>query len=91
MNKDLYISVIFQGIRDAVSMDEKIVYKAFDWFGTNDFINVCQIAGLDHISLRESFLKLRSSYNPKQTSEDMISAIRGTVWQKQSGKELVLN
>ena len=33
MNKDLYISVIFQGIRDAVSNDEKTVYKAFDWFG----------------------------------------------------------
>ena len=49
------------------------------------------MAGLDHISLRESFLKLRSSDNPKQTSEDMISAIRGTVWQKQSGKDLVLN
>ena len=82
MNKDLYISVIFQGIRDAVSNDEKTVYKAFDWFGSNDFINICQVAGLDHISLRESFLKLRSSENPKKTSEDMISAIRGSVWQK---------
>jgi len=91
MNKELYISVIFQGIRDAVSTNEKKMYKAYDWFGSNDFELACQNAGLDCGILRQSLLSLPSSKNPKKTSEDMISAIRGLVWQKESKDGLVLN
>jgi hypothetical protein len=91
MNKELYISVIFQGIRDAASKNERLVYKAFDWFGSTDFEIVCQKAELNHKSLRKSLLGLLSSDNPKQTAEDMISAIRGTFWQKESKASLVLN
>jgi hypothetical protein len=82
MNIDLYNSVIVQGIRDAVSTNERKMYKAYDWFGSNDFELVCQKAELNCKNLRSSLLSLHSSENPKKTSEDMISAIRGSVWQK---------
>ena len=41
MNSELYLSVIYQSIRDAVSNDSKKVYESYDWFGSEDFDEIC--------------------------------------------------
>ena len=52
MNKKLCIQVIIQAIRDSASKDEKKVYKAFDWFGSSDFDEICKQANLNSLRLR---------------------------------------
>ena len=83
MNKKLCIQVIIQAIRDSASNDEKKVYKAFDWFGSVDFEEICLQANLNPQHLRESLLKLINSKDRKKISEDIISAINGMAWQRE--------
>jgi|TARA_R100001510_G_C7572816_1_gene148620 hypothetical protein len=83
MNQKLYMQVIIQAIRDSASSDEKKVYKAFDWFGSVDFEEICLQANLNPQHLRESLLKLINSKDRKKISEDIISAINGMAWQRE--------
>tara|TARA_R100000541_G_scaffold59137_1_gene72000 strand:- start:669 stop:956 length:288 start_codon:yes stop_codon:yes gene_type:complete len=87
MNSELYLSVIYQSIRDAVSSDSKKVYKAYDWFGSEDFDEICELANVNANSLRKSLLHLRGSESPKETADNMISSIRAMVWSKKVGEE----
>ena len=93
MNNELYLSVIYQGIRDAVSNDEKKVHKAYDWFSSKDFEKICELAGINPDPLRHAFLSIRNEKNPKDTADNMISSIRALAWQKESilSKEVVKN
>jgi len=83
MNQKLYMQVIIQAIRDSASSDEKKDYKAFDWFGSVDFEEICLQANLNPQHLRESLLKLINSKDRKKISEDIISAINGMAWQRE--------
>ena len=83
MNQKLYMQVIIQAIRDSASSDDKKVYKAFDWFGSVDFEEICFQANLNPQHLRESLLKLINSKDRKKISEDIISAINGMAWQRE--------
>lgn len=83
MNQKLYMQVIIQAIRDSASSDDKKVYKAFDWFGSVDFEEICLQANLNPQHLRESLLKLINSKDRKKISEDIISAINGMAWQRE--------
>jgi len=83
MNQKLYMQVIIQAIRDSASSDEKKVYKAFNWFGSVDFEEICLQANLNPQHLRESLLKLINSKDRKKISEDIISAINGMAWQRE--------
>ena len=83
MNKKLCIQVIIQAIRDSASKDEKKVYKAFDWFGSSDFDEICKQANVNPQHLRESLSSLITSEDRKKISEDIISAINGMVWQRE--------
>ena len=83
MNQKLYMQIIIQAIRDSASSDEKKVYKAFDWFGSVDFEEICLQANLNPQHLRESLLKLINSKDRKKISEDIISAINGMAWQRE--------
>ena len=65
MNQKLYMQVIIQAIRDSASSDDKKVYKAFDWFGSVDFEEICLQANLNPQHLRESLLKLINSKDRK--------------------------
>jgi|TARA_R100001443_G_scaffold30249_5_gene43854 hypothetical protein len=87
MNSELYLSVIYQSIRDAVSNDSKKVYESYDWFGSEDFDEICELANVNANSLRKSLLHLRGSENPKETADNMISSIRGMMWNKKVGEE----
>ena len=77
------MQVIIQAIRDSASSDEKKVYKAFNWFGSVDFEEICLQANLNPQHLRESLLKLINSKDRKKISEDIISAINGMAWQRE--------
>ena len=83
MKHELYMQAIIEAIRDSASKDEKKVYKAFDWFGSSDFDEICKQANLNPQHLRESLLKLINSKDRKKISEDIISAINGMVWQRE--------
>ena len=83
MNQKIYMQVIIQAIRDLASSDDKKVYKAFDWFSSVDFEEICLQANLNPQHLRESLLKLINSKDRKKISEDIISAINGMAWQRE--------
>ena len=48
---------------------------------------ICELANVNANSLRKSLLHLRGSENPKETADNMISSIRGMMWNKKVGEE----
>ena len=82
MNKNICYQIILQAIRDTASIDVKKVAKAYEWFGTNDFVEICESADLNPHHLRESLIKIINSKNKKKVSEDIISVINSLSWQK---------
>ena len=82
-SKEIYLSVIIQAIRDCASKDNKKYKDAVLWIASKDFIDVCDIVGIQPTSIRQSLIGLLNSRNKKELSEDIISSISATVWQRE--------
>jgi hypothetical protein len=82
-SKEIYLSVIIQAIRDCASKDKKKYKDAVLWVASKDFIDVCDIVGIQPTSIRQSLIGLLNSRNKKELSEDIISSISATVWQRE--------
>jgi hypothetical protein len=82
--KEIYLSVIIQAIRDIASSDKKKYKDGIDWIVSKEFIDVCGIVGIQPHAIRQSLLGLLNTSNKKQLSEDIISSISATVWQREN-------
>ena len=52
-----------------------------------EFIEVCSIVGIQPYTIRQSLLGLLNTNNKKKLSEDIISSISATVWQRENLNE----
>lgn len=84
MNKKLYLSVIFQAIRDCSSTNLKKAYDSFEWIGSKDFDEICNMVELNPLILRESISGLITATDKKKLADDIISSLSSIAWQKES-------
>tara|TARA_R100001443_G_scaffold10570_1_gene20251 strand:- start:2599 stop:2868 length:270 start_codon:yes stop_codon:yes gene_type:complete len=82
--KEIYLSVIIQAIRDIASNNKRKYEDAVDWITSKEFIEVCSIVGIQPYTIRQSLLGLLNAKNKKKLSEDIISSISATVWQREN-------
>ena len=82
--KEIYLSVIIQAIRDIASNNKSKYEDAVDWITSKEFIEVC---GIVPYTIRQSLLGLLNAKNKKKLSEDIISSISATVWQRENLNE----
>ena len=82
--KEIYLSVIIQAIRDIASNNKSKYEDAVDWITSKEFIEVCSIVGIQPHTIRQSLLGLLNAKNKKKLSEDIISSISATVWQREN-------
>jgi hypothetical protein len=82
--KEIYLSVIIQAIRDIASNNKSKYEDAVDWITSKEFIEVCSIVGIQPYTIRQSLLGLLNTNNKKKLSEDIISSISATVWQREN-------
>jgi|TARA_R110002020_G_scaffold290137_3_gene505601 hypothetical protein len=82
-SKEIYLSVIIQAIRDCASKDKKKYKDAVLWVASKDFIDICNVVGIQPATIRQSLIGLLNSRNKKELSEDIISSISATVWQRE--------
>jgi|TARA_R100000479_G_scaffold39324_1_gene17627 hypothetical protein len=85
--KEIYLSVIIQAIRDIASNNKSKYENAVDWITSKEFIEVCSIVGIQPYTIRQSLLGLLNTNNKKKLSEDIISSISATVWQRENLNE----
>ena len=85
--KEIYLSVIIQAIRDIASNNKWKYEYAVEWITTKEFVEVCSIVGIQPYTIRQSLLGLLNAKNKKKLSEDIISSISATVWQRESLNE----
>ena len=85
--KEIYLSVIIQAIRDIASNNKSKYEDAVDWITSKEFIEVCGIVGIQPYTIRQSLLGLLNTNNKKKLSEDIISSISATVWQRENLNE----
>ena len=85
--KEIYLSVIIQAIRDIASNNKSKYEDAVDWITSKEFIEVCGIVGIQPYTIRQSLLGLLTTNNKKKLSEDIISSISATVWQRENLNE----
>ena len=85
--KEIYLSVIIQAIRDIASNNKRKYEDAVDWITSKEFIEVCSIVGIQPHTIRQSLLGLLNAKNKKKLSEDIISSISATVWQRENLNE----
>jgi len=85
--KEIYLSVIIQAIRDIASNNKSKYEDAVDWITSKEFIEVCSIVGIQAYTIRQSLLGLLNTNNKKKLSEDIISSISATVWQRENLNE----
>jgi hypothetical protein len=85
--KEIYLSVIIQAIRDIASNNKSKYEDAVDWITSKEFIEVCSIVDIQPYTIRQSLLGLLNAKNKKKLSEDIISSISATVWQRENLNE----
>lgn len=68
------------------SVNRWTVTKAIDWFISEDFIVFCKNMDLDAYSLQEAMMKILEGIDKerKQVTEDTISSLRASLWQKKT-------
>ena len=81
--KEIYLSVIIQAIRDIASNNKSKYEDAVDWITSKEFIEQALLVGIQPASIRQSLIGLLNSRNKKELSEDIISSISATVWQRE--------
>ena len=85
--KEIYLSVIIQAIRDIASNNKRKYEDDVEWITSKEFIEVCSIVGIQPYTIRQSLLGLLNTNNKKKLSEDIISSISATVWQRENLNE----
>ena len=75
-----------QAIRDLSSVDDSLVQYSAEWIISIDFNEFCERMELDVNNLRKSLMLILKSNKSeiKQVTEDTISSLRASLWQKKT-------
>lgn len=75
-----------QAIRDLSSVDDSLVQNSTEWIISIDFNEFCERMELDVNNLRKSLMLILKSNKSeiKQVTEDTISSLRASLWQKKT-------
>jgi len=84
--QELKFSVLAQAIRDCASVNRTTQIKAIGFFISDDFRKLCEGLDLDTYTMRESMMSILSTPRAmlKKVTEDTISSLRASLWQKKA-------